>query len=206
MTTNLKADIRARMTATGEKYTQARRAVLADRTATSTAAAPIERVTVHTTRNGMPLAEADCEAVTKAGSQCRNPFIHGQFWSGGQPEVLLRDAPDTRMLAQRRCRVHVDHDLHTDVLLVMDDHIPSRFSGPHPAPVWQDPRSLELIRTATSGGARAQTLALYLALTERGEDNLAEISERAGLTAADTQASMKVLTELRLVEDGALVG
>jgi predicted transcriptional regulator len=88
----------------------------------------------------------------------------------------------------------------------MDDHIPSRFSGPHPAPVWQDPRSLELIRTATSGGARAQTLALYLALTERGEDNLAEISERAGLTAADTQASMKVLTELRLVEDGALVG
>jgi hypothetical protein len=154
----------------------------------------------------MPLAEADCEALTKAGSQCRNPFIHGQFWSGGQPEVLLRDAPDTRMLAQRRCRVHVDHDLHTDVLLVMDDHIPSRFSGPHPAPVWQDPRSLELIRTATSGGTRAQTLALYLALTERGEDNLAEISDRAGLTAADTQASMKVLTELRLVEDGALVG
>jgi hypothetical protein len=202
MTTNLKADIRARMAATGEKYTQARRAVLTDRTA----AAPIERVTVHTTRNGMPLAEADCEAVTKAGRQCRNPFIHGQFWSGGQPEVLLRDGPDTRMLAQRRCRVHVDHDLHTDVLLVMDDDIPSRFSGPHPAPVWQDPRSLELIRTATSGGARAQTLALYLALTERGDDELAEISERAGLAAADTQAAMKVLTELRLVEDGALVG
>ena len=202
MTTNLKADVRARMAATGEKYTQARRAVLTDRTA----AAPIERVTVHTTRNGMPLAETDCEAVTKAGSQCRNPFIHGQFWSGGQPEVLLRDGPDTRMLAQRRCRVHVDHDLHTDVLLVMDDDVPSRFSGPYPAPVWQDPRSLELIRTATSGGTRARTLALYLALTERGEDNLAEISERAGLTAADTQAAMKVLTDLRLVEDGLLVG
>jgi hypothetical protein len=193
------------MAATGEKYTQARRAVLAERTTSRATPAPIKRVTVHTTRNGLPLAEADCEAVTKAGRQCRNPFIHGQFWPGGQPEVLLHDGANTRMLAQRRCRVHVDHDLHTDVLLVMDDDVPSRFSGPYPAPVWQDPRSLELIRTATSGSTRAQTLALYLALTERVDDNLAEISDRAGLATADAQAAMNVLTELRLVKDGLLV-
>lgn len=205
MTTNLKADTRARMAATGEKYTQARRAVLAARAVTNTTPAPLERVTVHTTRNGLPLAEADCEAATKAGRQCRNPYINGQFWSGGQPEVLLRDGPETRMLAQRRCHVHVDHDLHADVLLVMDDVVPSRFSGPYPAPVWQDPRSLEVIRGTTSGAARAQTLALYVALSERGDDDLAQVAERAGLTAADAKASMDVLTELRLVKDGFLV-
>jgi hypothetical protein len=157
MTTSLKAEVRARMRATGDKYTEARRTLLAERALARERRSPIERVTVHTTRNGLPLAEADCEAFTKAGRQCRNPFVYGQFWSGGHPEVVLSDGPDTRMLAQRRCRVHVDHELRADVVLVMDDVVPSRFSGPFPRPVWQDPRSLDLIRSATSGRARTMT-------------------------------------------------
>jgi hypothetical protein len=165
MTTNLKADVRARMRVTGEKYTEARRVLLTEREAANADPGAIERVTVHTTRNGLPLADADCEALTKAGRRCRNPFVHGQFWPGGHPEVLLSDCPGTRMLAQRRCRVHVDHTLHAEVVLVMDDVVPSPHSGAFPGPVWQDPRSLDLIRNATSGRARTETLALYLALT-----------------------------------------
>lgn len=207
MTTNLKADVRARMQATGEKYTEARRAVLVDRAAPGGhAAGPMRRVTVHTTGNGVPLSEADCEAMTQGGRQCRNAFVYGQFWSGGQPEVLLRDSPATRMLAQRRCHVHVDHSLHAEVMLVMDDNVPSRFSGPYPHPVWQDPRSLDLIRGATSERERTTTLALYLALTERGDpDTLADAARRAGLSDGEAEAGMRVLTDLGLMRDGSLV-
>lgn len=207
MTTNLKADVRARMQATGAKYTEARRAVLTERAAALGNTSAMERVTVHTTRNGLPLAEADCEALTKAGRQCRNPFVYGQFWSGGHPEVVLRDSPETRMLAQRRCHVHVDHTLHADVVLVMDDVVPSRFSGPYPRPVWRDPRSLDLIRSATSDRERTTTLALYLALTEHHDpDTLAEAAHRAGLSGNEAQAGMSVLTRLGLMRDGSLVG
>jgi hypothetical protein len=207
MTTNLKADVLARMQATGAKYTEARRALLAERPAAAESPSAIERVTVHTTRNGLPLAKADCEALTKAGRQCRNPFIHGQFWSGGHPEVVLRDGPETRMLAQRRCCVHVDHTRHTEVVLVMDDVVPSRFSGPYPRPVWQDPRSLDLIRSATSGRERTTSLALYLALTEHADpDTLAGAAHRAGLSDDEAQAGMSVLTDLGLMRDGSLVG
>lgn len=111
------------------------------------------------------------------------PVIHGQFWHGGHPEVILSDGPDTRMLAQRRCRVHVDHTRHAEVVLVMDDVVPSPLSGIFHGPVWQDPRSLDLIRNATSGRARTETLALYLALTEHGEpDTHAGIGARSGLS------------------------
>lgn len=207
MTTNLKSDIRARMRATGEKYTQARRALLADREAAFPNQEAVERVTIHTIRNGLPLAEADCEALTRAGRRCRNPFVHGQFWSGGHPEVILSDGPDTRMLAQRRCRVHVDHTRRAEVVLVMDDVVPSRFSGPFPGPVWQDPRSLDLIRNATAGRARTETLALYLALTEHGDpDTLVGVGARSGLTGPEVDVAMSVLTELGLVSDGMLVG
>lgn len=48
----------------------------------------------------------------------------------------------------------------------MDDDVPARFTGPFPGPVWQDPRS-QLIRGATPGRERADTLPLYLTLTER---------------------------------------
>jgi hypothetical protein len=207
MTTNLKADVRARMQASGAKYTEARRALLVERAATTGNPAAPERVTVHTTRNGLPLAEANCEALTKTGRQCRNPFVYGQFWSGGHPEVVLTDGPDTRMLAQRRCHVHVDHTRHTEVLLVMDDDVPSRFSGPYPRPVWQDPRSLDLIRTATSDRARSATLALYLALTEHVEPNTpAGLAARAGLSQLEVQDGMGVLTGLGIVRDGVLTG
>lgn len=207
MTTNLKVDVRARMQATGAKYTEARRGLLAERAAAAENPGAMERVTVHTTRNGLPLAEADCEALTKAGRQCRNPFVHGQFWSGGHPEVVLGDGPETRMLAQRRCRVHVDHALHAEVVLIMDDVVPSRFSGPFPRPVWQDPRSLDLIRSATSDRERTTTLALYLALTEHGDpDTLAGVARRAGLSDREAEAGMSVLTGLGLVRGGSLVG
>jgi hypothetical protein len=138
------------MAATGEKYTEARRAVLAERGVSTRDPRAVERLTVHTVRNGLPLAAANCEALTKAGRQCRNAFVHGQFWSGGHPEVTLSDGPATRMLAQRRCRLHVDHSRHVEVVMIFDDVVPSRFEGPFPGPVWQDPRSLGLIREATS--------------------------------------------------------
>lgn len=206
MTTNFKADVRARLGATGEKYTEARRALLAEQ-GRSTGPSPIERVTVHTTGNGWPLAEADCEALTKAGRQCRNPFVHGQFWSGGQPEVILSDGPRTRMLAQRRCPVHVDHTRHVEVVLVMDDVVPSRFAMPHPAPVWQDPRSLDLIRDATSGRARTEALALYVALTEHVDpDTVAGAGARAGLSAAEVETALAVLVGVGLIRDGTLIG
>jgi hypothetical protein len=207
MTTNLKADVRARMTATGAKYTEARRALLVERAAETENSAAMERVTVHTTRNGLPLAEADCEALTKEGRQCRNPFVHGQFWSGDHPEVILSDGPETRMLAQRRCHVHVDHTIHAEVVLVMDDYVPPRFSGPAPHPIWQDPRSLDLIRSATADHERTTTLALYLALTEHSDpDTLAGAARRAGLSDDEAQAGMGVLTGLGLVRDGSLIG
>lgn len=205
MTTNLKADVRARMRVTGEKYTKARRGLLAERDAANDPGV-VERVTMHTTRNGLPLAEADCEALTKAGRRCRNPFVYGQFWSGGHPEVLLSDGPRTRMLAQRRCRVHVDHTRHAEVVLVMDDVVPSPHSGAFPGPVWQDPRSLDLIRNATSGRARTETLAFYLALTECGEpDTLAGVGARCGLSGSEAEAAMSVLVDLGLVSNGTLV-
>jgi hypothetical protein len=108
VTTNLKAEARARMRRTGGKYTEARRGVLAGRETVVRSRDAIERVTIHTTHNGLPLAEDHCEAMTVGGRQCRNPSIYGQFWPGGYPEVVLRDGPATRMLAQRRCTVHVD--------------------------------------------------------------------------------------------------
>ncbi len=166
----------------------------------------IQRVTIHTTHNGLPLAEDHCEAMTVRGRQCRNPFIYGQFWPGGHPEVVLPDGPETRMLAQRRCNVHVDHDCQAEVILVMDDVVPSRFTGPFPGPVWQDPRSLELIRSATSGRERADTLALYLTLTEHAESADEAIERQTGLGPGEIEASMKTLTDIGLIREGMLVG
>lgn len=206
MTTNLKAEARARMRRTGEKYTEARRGVLAGRETAVGMRDVIERVTIHTTDNGLPLAEDHCEAMTRRGRQCRNPFIYGQFWSGSHPEVVLRDGPDTRMLAQRRCTIHVDHDRHAEVVLVMDDVVPSRFSGPFPGPVWQDPRSLELIRDAASGRERADTLALYLTLTEHAESSDEAIEQQTGLDPDQVEAAMKILTDVGLIREGTLVG
>jgi hypothetical protein len=206
MTTNLKAEARARMRRTGEKYTEARRGVLAERETDERRRDEIERVTIHTTDNGLPLADDHCEAMTVRGRQCRNPFIYGQFWPGGHPEVVLRDGPDTRMLAQRRCAVHVDHDRHAEVILVMDDDVPSRFTGPFPGPVWQDPRSLELIRSATSGRQRADTLALYLTLTEHAESADEAIEQQTGLGPDQIEASVKILTDVGLLREGMLVG
>lgn len=206
MTTNLKAEARARMRQTGEKYTEARRGVLAGREPATREREAVGRVTIHTTHNGLPLAEGHCEAMTKRGRQCRNPFIYGQFWPGGHPEVVLRDGPDTRMLAQRRCSIHVDHDRHAEVILVMDDHVPSRFTGPFPGPVWQDPRSLELIRSASSGRERADTLALYLTLTEHAESTDQAIEQQTGLDPNQVEAAMKILIDVGLIRDGALVG
>lgn len=207
MTTNLKADVRARMRATGEKYTVARRELLAQRDPAPQPAVTPERVTVHTTNNGLPLADGCCEALTKRGRQCRNPFIYGQFWPGGLPEWILSDSPETRMLAQRRCNIHVDHSRPAEVVLVMDDVVPSRFTGPYPAPVWQDPRSLELIRDATTGRVRADTLAVYLVLTEHGDPStLVGVQSRTGLSAAQVEAAMSVLGDVGLVRDGQLVG
>lgn len=210
MTTNFKTDVRTRMRATGEKYTEARRALLAAReSSASSCSGAVERVTVHTNRNGLPLTEADCEATTKAGRQCRNPFVHGQFWPGGHPEVLLMDGPDTRMLAQRRCHVHVDHTRPVEIVLLMDDVDPTPLSGTfvRQPPVWQDPQSLALIRDATLGRARADTFALYLALTESDSpDALADVGVRCGLSGREAEAALNVLTNLGLVSDGALVG
>ncbi|HEY5334021.1 MAG TPA: hypothetical protein VIJ21_10795 [Solirubrobacterales bacterium] len=110
MTTNLKTEVRTRMGRTGEKYTEARRGVPAGRGTGESERKAIEWVTIHTTHNGLPLADGHCEAMTKRGRQCRNPFIYGQFWPGGHPEVVLRDKLETRMLAQRRCNIHVDND------------------------------------------------------------------------------------------------
>jgi hypothetical protein len=207
MTTNLKADVRARMGTSGEKYTQARRAVLAERDGTHTRSRPVERVVVHTTNNGWEFAEANCEAMTKKRRQCRNPFVYGQFWSGGGPEQLLPDGPETRMLAQRRCPVHVDHERPVEVTLVMDDVVPNRFLGPYPNPVWQDPRSLQLIREATEGQPRTDALASYLALTEHETDSsLTSVAERAGLPAVRADEAMAVLERLGLFREGTLVG
>lgn len=206
MTTNLKAEARARMRRTGEKYTEARRGVLAERETAVPLPNTVERVTIHTTDNGLPLADEHCGAMTKRGRQCRNPFIYGQFWSGGHPEVVLDDGPDTRMLAQRRCPVHVDHDRHVEVILVMDDIVPSRFAGPFPGPVWQDPRSLELIRAATSGRERADTLALYLTLTEHAGSAEEAIEQQTGLDPNQVEAAMKILTDVGLIREGMLVG
>jgi len=206
MTTNLKAETRARMRRTGGKYTEARRGVLAERETVVRSRDAIERVTIHTTDNGLPLADEFCGAMTKRGRQCRNPFIYGQFWPGGHPEVVLSDGPDTRMLAQRRCPVHVDHDRHAEVILLMDDDVPSRFTGPFPGPVWQDPRSLELIPGATSGRERADTLALYLTLTEHAESGDEAIEQQTGLDLDQVEAAMKVLTDVGLIREGMLVG
>jgi hypothetical protein len=206
MTTNLKAEARARMRRTGEKYTEARRGVLAGRETAVRLPNTIERVTIHTTDNGLPLADELCGAMTKRGRQCRNPFIYGQFWPGGHPEVVLPDGPDTRMLAQRRCPVHVDRDRHAEVILVMDDDVPSRFTGPFPGPVWQDPRSLELIRSATSGRERADTLALYLTLTEHAGSADEAIEQQTGLDPDQVEAAMKILTDVGLIREGTLVG
>jgi hypothetical protein len=205
MTTNLKAEARARMSRTGEKYTEARRGVLAERETVVRNRDAIQRVTIHTTHNGLPLAEDRCEAMTVRGRQCRNPFIYDQFWPGGHPEVVLRDGPETRMLAQRRCNVHVDHDRHAEVILVMDDVVPSRFTGPFPGPVWQDPRSLELIRSATSGRERVATLALYLTLTEHAESADEAIERQTGLGPDQIETSMKILTDIGLIREGMLV-
>lgn len=195
------------MRATGEKYTAARRAVIAERVPVSRPVEPIDRIAVHTTRNGLPLADADCEALTKRGRQCRNPFINGQFWSGGAVEVALKDSPETRMLAQRRCHLHVDHEQPIEVVLIFDDHLPSRFDGPFPGPVWQDPRSLGLIRRAASGRLRADTLAVYLVLTEHLDPSTsAGTAELAGLPLPRVEAALKVLSELQLVRNGDLVG
>jgi hypothetical protein len=201
MTTNLKAEVRARMGRTGEKYTEARRSVLAGRSGGSERDA-IERVTIHTTDNGWPLTEEHCEAMTKKGRRCRNPIVYGQFWSGGHPEVVLPDMLETRMLAQRRCNVHVDNDRQNEVVLVMDDVVPSRFEGPFPGPVWQDPRSLELIRSASSGQVRADTLALYLTLTEHADE---EVEQRTGLGRDQIDGAMEILVSVGLVRDGMLV-
>lgn len=180
--------------------------MLTDREGT-TAPRATERITVHTTRNGLRLVDADCKATTKRGQQCRNPFIHGQFWPRGMPEVLVSDGADTRMLAQRRCHLHVDHSRPAEVLLVFDDDVPSRFSGPHPAPVWQDPRSPELIRGATAGQSRADTLAVYVALTEHGDpDTLAGVTRRTGLRPRQVEAAIAVLADLALFRNGVLVG
>lgn len=56
MTTNLKAEVRARVGRTGEKYTEARRGVFAGRKPAGREPEAIERVTIHTTHNGWPLA------------------------------------------------------------------------------------------------------------------------------------------------------
>ena len=206
MTTNLKAEARARMRQTGEKYTEARRGVLAGRETGVRLPNPIERVTIHTTDNGLPLADELCGAMTKRGRQCRNPFIYGQFWSGGEPEVILNDGPDTRMLAQRRCPVHVDHDRHVEVILVMDDIVPLRVTRQSPGPVWQDRRSLEMIRAATSGRERADTLALYLTLTEHAGSSDEAIEHHSGLGPDQVEVAMKILTDVGLIREGALVG
>jgi len=157
MTADLKAAVRARVEKTGEKYTQARRAVLASRSAHEP-----EEVTIRTARNGLPLAEQDCSAMTKRGRRCRNPFIDGQFWPGGLREVTLEDGPATRMLAQRRCHVHVDHSIHARVTLLMDDLPPA----PSSSFAWQDQHSLQAIRNAATGPTRANALGVYLVLTE----------------------------------------
>lgn len=168
---------------------------------------PVERVVVHTTNNGWEFAEANCEAMTKKGRQCRNPFVYGQFWSGGHPEQTLSDSPEARMLAQRRCLVHVDHERPVEITLVMDDVAPSRFRGPYAKPVWQDPRSLQLIREATEGQQRASTLAFYLALTEHATDSsLTSVAERCGLPAAQGEEAIAVLEHLGLFREGTLVG
>jgi hypothetical protein len=206
MTTNLKTEVRTRMGRTGEKYTEARRGVLAGRGTGESERKAIERVTIHTTHNGWPLAEGHCEAMTKRGRECRNPFVYGQFWPGGHPEVVLSDRPETRMLAQRRCNIHVDHDRPAEVILVMDDVVPSRFEGPFPGPVWQDPRSLELIRSATSGRERADTLALYLTLTEHAASADEAIEQQVGLGPDQIEVAMKVLTDVGLIREGTLVG
>jgi hypothetical protein len=199
--------VRARMGVTGEKYTEARRSVLAMRENAPAGLRRVERITVHMTNNGLDLADQDCEAMTKKGRQCRNPFIYGQFWPGGHPEVVLHDGADTRMLAQRRCAVHVDHTRRVEVTLVMDDVVPSRFLGPYPKPVWQDPRSLQMIRQATEGRQRTDVLALYLALTEHQDDaSLAAVAERAGLSEAQAVGAVRVIEQLGFFRDGTLIG
>ncbi len=201
MTTDLKSEIRERMRSTGEKYTTTRRNLLAERTASS-----LKRVTIHATNNGLSLDEETCGAMTVAGRQCRNPFIHGQFWPGGHREALLKDGSDTRMLAQKRCRVHVDHTIPAEVVLVMDDVDFSPFPGPFPGPIWQDPQALAAIRAATTGSARAETLSLYVTLSETtGGESLQAIAERAGLHQSQIEAAVEVLTALGLFCDGVLV-
>lgn len=200
MTTDFKSEIRDRMRSTGEKYTAARRALLEERSAPL-----LRRVEIHATRNGLSLDD-DCKAQTVAGRQCRNGFIHGQFWPGGHHEVLLEDGPTTRMLAQRRCRVHVDHTAHVEVLLVMDDVPYKPFPGPARAPVWQDPRALAAIRAGASGAARAEALSLYLTLCETaGSDAPSDVGEHAGLAPAQVETAMGLLASLDLVRDGTLI-
>ena len=206
MTTNFKTDVRARMLATGEKYTEARRALLAQREAADGPSGGVERIFIHTTNNGFPLADANCEATTNAGNQCGNSIIYGQCWAGGHPEQILPDGPETRKLAQRRCHVHVHHELHAEVVLIMDDVDPTPLSGIRSSPAWQDPRSLDLIRRATSGRARTEALALYGTLTSPDSpDAVAEVGARCGLSEQEAESAMSVLVDLGLVRDGALV-
>lgn len=204
MTTDLKSEIRARMQATGEKYTTARRHLLAERAERSPSSPT--RVTIHTTQNGLHLGDDDCGATTRAGRQCRNPYVPGQFWPGGHHEVLLTDSPEARMLAQQRCHVHVDHTRPVEIVLVMDDVSPMPHSAPFTAPIWQDPRSLALIRSATVDAARAETLSLYMTLGEAMDrETLSVIAEHAGLTKEKVEAGIELLTSLELMRDGVLV-
>lgn len=88
----------------------------------------------------------------------------------------------------------------------MDDDVPSRFTGSVPGPVWQDPRSLDLIRSATSGREHADTLALYLTLTEHAESADEAIEQQTGLGPEQIEASMKILEDIGLIREGMLVG
>lgn len=78
--------------------------------------------------------------------------------------------------------------------------------GRFPARCWQDPRSLELIRGASSGRERAYTLALYLTLTEHAGSAEEAIEQQAGLSPDQIEVAMKILTDVGLIREGTLVG
>ncbi len=75
----------------------------------------------------------------------------------------------------------------------------------YPHPVWQDARSLELIRNATTGRGRADALAVYLTLTEHSETTLDGIARQTGLPMRQIEKAVGVLAELDLIRDGLLI-
>jgi hypothetical protein len=117
MTTNFKADVRARMAATGEKYTEARRALVAERNGPAEGLGGVERVTLHPTQNGFPLADANCVALTKGGPTVSQPVCLRPVLAGRASRVFLSDSHAGRIglrihLRWRLCHFRADELTH----------------------------------------------------------------------------------------------